>query len=598
MKIKKVVVEGFHNVSKQTYDFDNITYLHGRNGVGKSTVLQAIQLGLLGYVPGTNKTKQGVFTHANGRVLAIKIILEDNSGNSCSIQRVWTKVKNSVTEDIEVVPATLDIKSLVEQLELPLFNFDEFTHMTANTLKDWFINYLPKSTFQTDWNQQLLAAVKELPSSAVDATLVDESVYTIQGFGVDGVEEVRQANTYFKNQLSFMKSELQRKTATIQSLIHYDDYAAEYTEEELQSFIRDAEASIVSASVNAQKYQRKESLEKASKMLEDAPSMLESITKKYNHAVEDYDFLVTEYNDKDTLYRKLFTEHSSYNSVVNSTGTCPYTNKKCEEIVALKDTYVQKQREIATQMEFLMKDLQELQNKKADLQSRLQRMSRDKISLENDVKILEKTRNELDSLQDVTEPVNVEILQEQLERYKDMYGKAVANRQYNELNDVVLRDKYRIENTIECLKLWVKLTDVNGLQAQTGDTNPFEMLSGSINEVLKKLFTNSTARCKFNSDGKANSFSFGIERDETYVPYQMLSSGEKCLFILSMFIGLLNYSKSPLKLILIDDFLDHLDDENFNTIFQVLDSNTDIQYIFAGVKPITTTEVVKTLELQ
>ncbi len=587
MKIKSVIIEGFHNVVKKEYKFEDINYLHGKNGVGKSTVLQAIQLGLLGYVPGTNKTKQGVFTHSNNHTMAVKLVL-DNDGQEVSIQRVWNKSKSSVTESIDIVPAGYNIEALIKDVELPLFNFDEFSHMTANTLKDWFLSYLPQKTFKTNWENEIRRAVEDLPSASVDTSLVDESISAIVSQGLDGLTEVREANRYFKERLAFMKSELVRKTSTIQSLIHYDDYTGKYTEEELQSFIRDTEASIVSTYVNAQKYQHKISLDKESKMLENASSMLEAVTKKYNHVVEDYDFLVTAYNEKDTQYRKLFAEHSSYNSVVNSTGNCPYTNKQCKEIVSLKDTYVQKQKDITAQIESLMTEMKELQNKKADLQSQVQRMSRDKISLENDVKRLEQIRMELESLKDVTEPVNVELLQEQLENYKEMYGKAVANRQYNELNEVVVADKYRIENSIECLKHWVKLTDVNGLQAHS-ESDPFEGLSMSITNVLHHLF-NDTTTCRFISEGKANSFSFGIERDDTYVPYTLLSSGEKCMFIMSMFIGLLDYTDSPLKLVLIDDFFDHLDDENFKNIFEVLALKTDIQYIFAGVKPVTSKE--------
>ena len=133
------------------------------------------------------------------------------------------------------------------------------------------------------------------------------------------------------------------------------------------------------------------------------------------------------------------------------------------------------------------------------------------------------------------------------------------------------------------MKAWVKLTDVNGLQAQ-GDYNPFDVLSSSIDEVLSSVFK-TDVKSTFYSDGKANSFSFGIQRNDTYVPYQMLSSGEKCLFLLSMFIGLLKYTKSPLKVIMIDDLLDHLDDTNFDSALETIKQMKDIQFIFAGVKP-------------
>ena len=66
MKVKSVGISGMHNVTKQTYNFDNVNYLYGLNGAGKSTILQAIQLGILGYIPGTAKRPADIFKHANG----------------------------------------------------------------------------------------------------------------------------------------------------------------------------------------------------------------------------------------------------------------------------------------------------------------------------------------------------------------------------------------------------------------------------------------------------------------------------------------------------------------------------------------------------
>ena len=68
------------------------------------------------------------------------------------------------------------------------------------------------------------------------------------------------------------------------------------------------------------------------------------------------------------------------------------------------------------------------------------------------------------------------------------------------------------------------------------------------------------------------------------------------MFLLSMFIGLLNYTKSPLKLILIDDFLDHLDDENFDSVLEAIRNMNGIQFIFAGVKS-AIREKINTIEL-
>lgn len=586
MKVTKVIIEGFHNIHRGEYSFDDVNYLYGRNGAGKSTALQAVQLGLLGYVPGTNKTKQGVFTHANSRAMAIKVILDDN-GQKISIERIWTMSKNSVSEEINIDPEGYDIKSLIEDVELPLFNFDEFSHMTANGLKDWFINYLPKSEFKTDWSAQLHDAVKDLPASAVDETFINDSIDAIQSLGQQGVEEIRSANSYFKNQLTFMKQELTRKTSTIQSLIHYDDFEATMSEEELKMLISSTESKIVQASIAKQNADRIKALKQELTSLEGSDVKVQTAVDQLNKLGYDAGEIINAIKTKEKEYADLCAELKSSSFVVSSKGICPYTQTACDSISKLVDTYSDRVAELNDQIKNLENELTEMQKRKSALDGQISIFNTQLASYQNDARRYEQVKKELEILPAAGQAESIDWLQVQLNQYKEEYGKAAANRQYNELSAVVLQDKYRIENSIECLKLWVKLTDVNGLQASGGDVNPFDALADHIDAVLDTLFTDKNVKCKFNSDGKANSFSFGIDRDGVYVPYSLLSSGEKCLFVLSMYIGLLNYTKSPLKLILIDDFLDHLDDENFDAVFKTLHSCKDTQFIFAGVKPVS-----------
>ena len=58
MKIKSIYIDGLHNAVNKTYTFNDINYIYGNNGIGKSTILQAIQLALLGYIPGTAKNSR------------------------------------------------------------------------------------------------------------------------------------------------------------------------------------------------------------------------------------------------------------------------------------------------------------------------------------------------------------------------------------------------------------------------------------------------------------------------------------------------------------------------------------------------------------
>jgi len=591
MKIKSVIIEGFHNVLRKKYDFEDINYLHGLNGAGKSTVLQAIQLGLLGYVPGTNKTKQGIFSHSNSHTMAVKLILDDD-GTEVSIQRIWTKSKSSVTENLEIEPDTYDIKSLISDVELPLFNFDEFAHMTANTLKDWFINYLPRQTYKTDWRSVLKDSMDKKGSSLYETLgddFINEAVSAISDFHVEGLEEVRQANTYFKSQLSFMKSELTRKSSTIQSLIYYDDFDDVYTVEELKSTISNLENRIVQASINAENYKKKKLLAEELASLESGAdnTSFENIMNQISNLQKKYEEAEKESREHSAKHQEYLHSMKSYDSVISSGGVCNFTNKKCEEIANLVEAYKKVVEDLKKKSEEESKKADEAYNRSRGISESISKLHSDLNLRKNNVTRYNSLKSAYDSIVAYDTMENIEGLQEQLENYKLMYEKAAANKKYNELNDIIVHDKYRIEQSIEALKAWVDLTGVNGLQAQSNGENPFDVLAEEVDKVLNHLITNRKVSCRFNSEGKANSFSFGIYSDDSYVPYNLLSSGEKCLFVLSLFIALLNYNHSSLNLILIDDFLDHLDDDNFQKIFEVLKERTNIQFIFAGVKPVS-----------
>ena len=54
MKIlKRMLLINWHYINKQMIDFDNINFLTGKNGSGKSTILDAMQLLILGDTRGT-----------------------------------------------------------------------------------------------------------------------------------------------------------------------------------------------------------------------------------------------------------------------------------------------------------------------------------------------------------------------------------------------------------------------------------------------------------------------------------------------------------------------------------------------------------------
>ena len=144
MKIKDIKIEGMHNVKIKYYQFDNITYLYGNNGSGKSTILQAIQLCLLGYIPGTNKTSSAIFEHCNCNKLTVELTLLDKDDEIKCI-RSFNKTKSKIEEQFNIIPDNYLIDEIIGNLELPIFNFNEFLALSANKQKDLLISILPNS---------------------------------------------------------------------------------------------------------------------------------------------------------------------------------------------------------------------------------------------------------------------------------------------------------------------------------------------------------------------------------------------------------------------------------------------------------------------
>ena len=114
---------------------------------------------------------------------------------------------------------------------------------------------------------------------------------------------------------------------------------------------------------------------------------------------------------------------------------------------------------------------------------------------------------------------------------------------------------------------------------------PFKNLAGTMSEYLRKFFERPDLTAAFHLTQEANSFSFGIrdERD-VYIEFDLLSSGEKCLYTLSLLLSLIETANTHLPLILIDDLLDHLDTNRIQACFETLYDINTVQVLLAGVQ--------------
>ena len=638
MKLKSVSIKGFHNVKDVTYSFNDsaVTYFAGPNGSGKSTALQAIQLALLGYVPGTSKSsKEALFKHSNGSSMEVQIKLEDN-GAEVTATRGWMRSSSSIVSSVNVCPATYTIETIMESvkdLELPIFNFNEFSSMTANKLKDWFINFLPKHEFEIDWAKELRQAIQSLYDRGEDAKILDgvvnrEASLVSRNATKKGVELVREFNSYVKNTLTFSKQDHTRIQSSIQSLIYHEDTSdmnltipeieEEYSKlDGLRRRLWDYNGAVQFNRSADEKIQA--ICQGLYDNLASDPNHAESVKKidKYNEEVESHkeklDNLEAQEEavlaDVNKIYQErhdLLLSVESKKVLIESNGVCPYTNSTCDTILKQIEQYRKEidetEKTIADKTKEAAGFEEKLHSIRAEkgsilsaieiLQAAIQRESMNILDLTRRYETAKSLKGSKTTLPDVSDiNMTIEEIETKMKSLQETKANLVANQKYNDLLNKLTAEKYKVELEIECYKLWEKHTGVNGLQANDSASIPFIDLGNDMTEYIKQLF-GEDYRAVFNISGGANSFSFGVVKGANFIPFDLLSSGERCLFTLVLLIALTKLSNDPLKLIMIDDLLDHLDDKNIESLFTMLANIDSIQLLFAGVAKLPKVESI------
>ena len=303
-----------------------------------------------------------------------------------------------------------------------------------------------------------------------------------------------------------------------------------------------------------------------------------------------YDNLNAELKQVSQSNTKHCTILDQKSAALKDINVCPITKKSCSEISSMQDSikaeiesekaivaeFADKISSMTTQVNELQTELNRLNTAESVYLGAYQKYQAvagfydptfDGISKESITKEIESKSMELATLR--SKLIEVE-----------------ANARYEALTDKLTAEKIQIELDIELYKAWEKLTSINGLQTKLMN-QPFADFSTKMTKYIQKFYDREDISAGFCLVEKANSFSFGLIRDGKYIPYDLLSSGEKCMYMLSLILTINDESKSEFKLVLVDDLLDHLDAENIYNTFITLYNSTSSQIIVAGVQPYT-----------
>lgn len=617
IKISKVEIKGLHKDAYQVYDFSDCQFLKGQNGAGKSTVLQAIQLGLLGYVPGTGKKISQIWKHHNGKKLQVILHLDDN-GLPIVIDREWgiSATTQQPTSQFTISPDGYDLQSIVESLELPIFNFDEFMRMTSNQLKDWFVKFLPPSYSEVNWDEELSDYREDIDRA--DPEFIQRILNNDTVASSRGLEKVRSINEVLKAELSAAKDALARNQHTIQSLIYYDDVDTSEDTDELQKQIKVAQTHLFAADKIKNREEQirfaKEGLEEfkdkvpepvtcdvretpAFKLLEGQKADV-----KFN-----YDRAVTDASRHSEKKFAILGEIKSLQKIIDSGGICPFTHSGCDEVRSLIDTYkadveVKKAEvdEIQATIHKLNEDSNFYANEIKEIEKKMDECIADSVHAMNDFIRYTRYMKQLADAESI--PVEDEehdkaYWEAEIDSLNGRLSKILANQRYNKLIDELTSEKSKLNIKIEFIKIWQKITGPNGLQTTISEAS-FRTFEEPINKYIAIMFADGESRFKFNLSTAANSFDICIERGNNLIPWSLLSSGERCLVTIALLSCIVDYSNSGLKLIMIDDLIDHLDDDNIVRFFEAVHEIQNIQFIFAGVKNIPDVPYVNVIEIE
>lgn len=611
ISIKQVTIRGMRKVDNATYSFTpQSNYILGNNGTGKSTILNAIQLAILGYIPGQSKKKKDIMANANGNHLEVSCTLATPEGDVV-LTRAWTTIKSTVTGgNLEISP-DIDIAPLVSEVELPIFNFNELCSMSANAQKDYFIQLMKDfSSTDVDVMQAVEAKIDKL--QIPDQWLQENKEEFIQQLKqcwdriVDEElplsESIAKFNTEIKSKLSVEKESVKRSEKFLQELVHYDDIDVAESEEAILSKIQDIKDQLAAQQFYLQSWNRYQSLLKRMSAypefeglsaLEDSPDLsqikddIDSTQRSYDKACETYRELSDELKLKRDKIHQYELQLAEWHTVIESKGVCPYSKETCKTISAEIENLSKKYEALNAKVVKLTAETRKLEETWENCNDVVKQSYEAHAAAESALSRLNAQWKAYQGLKSVTDDIpkdpgyDEDKLNAHLSQYETTLSKIRKNQVYEELYSSGIAQKATSEMTIEVLKEMVKLTGANGLQASSADDG-FDALKSSITKYLKE-FLGSDVVADMCLQSASNSFSFGISRSNNYIPYANLSTGEQCLYMLAFACAIFEYSNTPLRVILLDDMLDHLDSDNITKAFDAMKSMHDIQFICAGV---------------
>lgn len=619
MKIKSIRIENMHNVKDVTYDFSQINYATGPNGSGKSTILQAVELALLGYIPGYPKKNSDIMKHSSNSMMAVTL----NFDNGNMIKRVYTRKKSTVSCDVITVPEDLKVEELTEELASITFDFNAFLSKSANEQKKWFISFLSTAALSEDSQFDIDKEVKDsLPATGLDEAtinLLNSNVrqYITKRKDQSLLEYIKTLETSVSEGLSYEKGVQQSLQNTLNTLVLYEDVDTDDEEElvaQLQT-LRQRHTQLMDVQRAATAYEiavkqleswkgLEESLENDSNYVEKAQNIakLKSSREKEKEELQKHETALETHEKERTrlseeVLAPLLGEIKFNESLANGSGLCPYSSKMCEEVkvyieaakkhaIELEERKVRAVKSI-TELDEVIKHtkstINTINRNISQIETSIVSMSSEMSKLKEMYEQRDKARNNVPENPGTTyeEAINsASFVSREIEKLTGELSKIEANKKYESVKSQIDRDMLIADMAVKSLTVLKTRFGQNGLQ-QDVVMKPFKDMIETISSYLQKTFNTKKISAYFTLSEKSNSFEFGLINDKgIQIPFETLSSGEKCVYMLALQSSLVDKSNG-LKVIILDDVFDHVDAGNIKRCVNASRKFKSIQYMFA-----------------
>lgn len=588
MYIIGVSISGFHKIEdrrKYLFNFEGFNYLYGENGSGKSTILQAIQWALFGYIPGTNKLNTAIYEHASKPEMKVEVRLCGGDNDELDEYIVIRSLKlenGKLVESLTTYPESIPLDQIVGDINLPILNWSEFNSLSSNKKKDLLISILPSSTKLID-SKNYLIQLKEYTQNS--SAIVDDVCE--QYPSLNSIEDIKKLNELLKATKSIIEADKKRLLATIQSLIYYDDCVSTRAVDELKADIqqlslkRDAALKFESQQSNMQQYKSK--LSEYDDLYEtiESDSNYAELLKMLNTLKSANISLDSKCDEIRNKINEIEYDYAQLNKIIESRGICPFIESDCEIIGNTLDESKIKLQKFSDQLHNLNNELFEIKESIKNNTIKINNIN----SQLSDIEVKYKSRDNLKSLlmnQLDYEGQSSSELGQMILQLQDELAKVSANLKYDEMMETVQQQKLVLEEQSDFIKSAIKATGPNGLQSSIVK-KPFELMIASMNNYFEAFKLSNLGQVKFILEEKANSFNFGLVRSK-FIPFELLSSGEQCIFTLIFMLSLSSISDSKIDFLLIDDLFDHLDSTKFDAIINDINLiSNGRQLIVAGV---------------